>query len=677
MRSLRASLFMAIAGFSVFTSAMNAGASEPKTLLILDASGSMWGQIEGKSKIAIARDAVANLTKSVNASSSFGLMVYGHRRKGDCADIEVLIEPAANTGAAIEQAVKNIQPKGKTPLSQAVLQGAQALGYETNPVTIILVTDGIETCSLDPCEVAQTLEQKGVNFITHVIGFGLSPEEGKQVSCLADITGGRFLLPQNSAQLVESLQQTVKEAPPLVEIPTAEIIQPESWPTIGASFELHWRGPAGKQDYLDIVPTGYEPTHDELAYQWAKDGMPSKLAAPGKPGEYELRYVWQGPQKKHVLARQALTVEDAAVAVIGPASVGAGEVFSVEWRGPENKRDYIDLVPAGSKKTSGELSYSYLTANEATVTLQAPTQAGSFELRYIMQAPDGRQILARQPITVNAASATLAFNDMIDAGKPLDVYWTGPAAPQDYIDLVPEGHKNTSGETSYFYTKNSPEMGVLQVPAQSGNYQIRYILQSSDGRKVLATRAITVNAVNASLQAPQTAKAGSDILINFVGPKGNGDYIDLVPRGYAETSGELSYFYVKADADADQLRAPGEAGAYTIRYVLNGAGGKIVIATANIDIEAVTANLTIPVKAGAGESIQVAWTGPNNSGDYIDLVPLKYEDTYGELSYFYTNSSPESGLLTAPQVAGDYKVRYVMAASGARKVIASKQITVK
>jgi Ca-activated chloride channel family protein len=65
--------------------------AEEKVVLVLDASGSMWGQIEGRSKIEIARDTVADLVAGWRPQNSLGLVGHGHRRKGDCADIETLI----------------------------------------------------------------------------------------------------------------------------------------------------------------------------------------------------------------------------------------------------------------------------------------------------------------------------------------------------------------------------------------------------------------------------------------------------------------------------------------------------------------------------------------------------------------------------------------------------------
>ena len=63
------------------------------SMLVLDASGSMWGQIQGRSKIEIAREAVGTMLKTWPRKQQIGLMAYGHRSKGDCADIEMLKAP--------------------------------------------------------------------------------------------------------------------------------------------------------------------------------------------------------------------------------------------------------------------------------------------------------------------------------------------------------------------------------------------------------------------------------------------------------------------------------------------------------------------------------------------------------------------------------------------------------
>ena len=58
--------------------------------LILDGSGSMWGEVGGEAKIVAAKRTMASLVGGIELppGSTLGLTVYGHRAKGDCADIE-------------------------------------------------------------------------------------------------------------------------------------------------------------------------------------------------------------------------------------------------------------------------------------------------------------------------------------------------------------------------------------------------------------------------------------------------------------------------------------------------------------------------------------------------------------------------------------------------------------
>ena len=185
----------------------------PATIVVMDGSGSMWGQIDGRPKLEIARETVAAVLEGVDPARSLGLIAYGHRRKGDCADIELLVPPAPGAAGAIRQAVDGVRFLGKTPLSAAVRQAAEALRYTEDAATVVLVTDGLETCAADPCALGAELEAAGVDFATHVIGFGLTKEEGASVACLADATGGRYLEASDAATLATALAETVAAAP--------------------------------------------------------------------------------------------------------------------------------------------------------------------------------------------------------------------------------------------------------------------------------------------------------------------------------------------------------------------------------------------------------------------------------------------------------------------------------
>src|SRR5262245_29568314 len=85
-----------------------------RAIIILDASGSMWGQIDGKPKLEIARETLRSVLQSVPADMELGLMAYGHREKGSCEDIELIVPPAAGTAGAITIAADNLKFLGKT-----------------------------------------------------------------------------------------------------------------------------------------------------------------------------------------------------------------------------------------------------------------------------------------------------------------------------------------------------------------------------------------------------------------------------------------------------------------------------------------------------------------------------------------------------------------------------------
>lgn len=246
-----------------------------KSIIVFDASGSMWAQIDGKTRIEIAREAIRRVIGALPLDKEIGLIAYGHREKGSCTDIELLVAPAAGSSAAIIAATDRITPRGKTPLSEGVKRAADALKYTEEKATVILVTDGLETCNADPCALGKALEAAGVDFTAHVIGFGLSEEEGKQVACLAINTGGKYIQASDADQLTEAFRTTVvtyapKPAPATIAInikPTVVLAQggdavADEFGVVWEFYEISADGSKGKRintvygDYQGYMPAG-------------------------------------------------------------------------------------------------------------------------------------------------------------------------------------------------------------------------------------------------------------------------------------------------------------------------------------------------------------------------------------------------------------------------------------
>ncbi|MEM7530180.1 MAG: VWA domain-containing protein [Pseudomonadota bacterium] len=209
-----------------------------QAILVLDASGSMWGQIDGISKIEIAREQIAGMLESWDPAIDLGLIAYGHRERGACDDIEVVLPAAPVESGAFSAAVNGILPQGKTPLSASVRRAAEAMRYTEERATVILLSDGLENCAADPCALADELEKDGIDFTAHVIGFDLSETDAAELSCLAERTGGEFFLAGTADSLTQSLARTVEtiaEAAPAPEPasapePEPEVLTPEPEP---------------------------------------------------------------------------------------------------------------------------------------------------------------------------------------------------------------------------------------------------------------------------------------------------------------------------------------------------------------------------------------------------------------------------------------------------------------
>ena len=169
----------------------------------------MWGQVEGKNKIVIAREVLADITAKTPSGMDLGLVAYGHRREGDCADIETIAAIGALAQPELIQKVNAINPKGKTPITASIEQALAAAKANPDPTTIVLLSDGLETCGGDPCSSVKKAKQSGANFLLHVIGFDLAKEDTAALECAAQAGGGMYFDAKNAAELSGALEQAV------------------------------------------------------------------------------------------------------------------------------------------------------------------------------------------------------------------------------------------------------------------------------------------------------------------------------------------------------------------------------------------------------------------------------------------------------------------------------------
>jgi phage tail protein X len=180
--------------------------------LIFDASNSMWGQIDGKAKIEIARTALNELLKEFNGKKHIylGLRVYGHLNKR-CDNSVLEIKPGANNIEPIRKKVAKIKPLGKTPIAYSLQMAAK--DFDKNlpgKKIIILITDGLESCGGNPCVAAGILKKAGIITKIHVVGFGLKKKALASLDCIAKPFGGKVIGANNTKELINAFKEISK-----------------------------------------------------------------------------------------------------------------------------------------------------------------------------------------------------------------------------------------------------------------------------------------------------------------------------------------------------------------------------------------------------------------------------------------------------------------------------------
>jgi Ca-activated chloride channel family protein len=232
----------------------------------------------------------------------------------------------------------------------------------------------------------------------------------------------------------------------------------------GAEFEVSWTGPDGEGDYITVVAEGATDWTNE-PYFYTSSGPTGTLVASTEPGEYEIWYV---TGEEEILARRPITVTPFEGALQAPAEVMANTQFEVSWTGPDGPGDYVTIVAEGATGWTHE-SYFY-TSVGPTGTLLAPVEPGAYEIWYV--AAD-ETVFASRPITVTPVEITLEAPTAVDAGADIQVTWTGPDGPGDYITIVAAGSTQWTNEPYFYTASGSP--GSLTAPDVAGNYEIWYV----------------------------------------------------------------------------------------------------------------------------------------------------------------------------------------------------------
>ena len=652
-RSLLSQIAVCLVSMSLLLKAAPVQATE-RFVLLIDGSGSMWGQVDGKAKISILRTALESVLGQLDTQSEVGIVAFGHREKGNCADIEEILPPTPFDAGLIRSAIANIQPKGKTPLSDGVRFAAQSQRFTEDKATVIILGDGRESCGRDPCAVAEELEALGVDLTVHAIAFDIADEEGtRQLQCFAEKTGGMFLPAADSTELVAALEAVREEVAP----------EPEPVPE-PVAIEMTFR---------PVDAQSGDPINQAIDWTFVNRASGDKTAKPGRtgplvlalaPGDYAARITVNGitGEVPFTVAQAGTTTFVVPVALPQPepvlaevsfepvnAKTGAPFDLAIDWtitslssaksvaRPGVTGRFTLPLLPGNYTARisftgfTGDVAFSVGSAN--AVTLKVP-----------IAPPEPTQVILN------------AFDAITGEPIPGPLAWT-------FVNFATEEIIDFTGGTNE--TREIPP-GEYEVYVQVGDALGETRIAVPEARITEVVISVAVETSSPLSANGESFSAGSAVEISWALKGRNNDIVFIAPVTQKPNSYPLDDWrrHVVGTTVSATLTAPPTPGDYEIRYFSKDAGG--LVHRLPIKVTPVQGALQGPPTVTAGDQVSVAWSGPAVPGDFIFIAPVGWNANQypigGDGKASVKNGSPLS--LKVPETNGPHEYRYFSAGGG-------------
>lgn len=187
-----------------------------RILFIFDDSYSMYAPWSSNVKIDVAKKVMGEFLDSLKNTPNLeiALRCYGHttffRPDRNCKDtkLEVPFAPVKTNYLKIKQRIQKLEPMGTTPIAFSLGECAADFTPKENCRNlVILITDGIEECGGNPCEVSAQLQKKGIFLKPFVIGVGLDVKFADVFACM-----GKFYDVSNELNFADVLKLVMTEA---------------------------------------------------------------------------------------------------------------------------------------------------------------------------------------------------------------------------------------------------------------------------------------------------------------------------------------------------------------------------------------------------------------------------------------------------------------------------------
>lgn len=165
----------------------------------------MGKSFQGVSRINAARTMIEEQLAALDSSVPVGLVAYGNGIDGcDSSRLYAPVELANRVN--IQKAVRLMHPAGNTPIAQSLRMVRERMLPEIGDATIVLISDGAESCGGNPELEARKLVIDHPGTRLHIIGMSIEKKELPGFRVLARHGRGRFFDTQTYTDFARAIR---------------------------------------------------------------------------------------------------------------------------------------------------------------------------------------------------------------------------------------------------------------------------------------------------------------------------------------------------------------------------------------------------------------------------------------------------------------------------------------
>ncbi len=175
--------------------------------LVVDASGSMWGQLGGLPKTIVVREGLRPvLDRMARQDVRVGMTTFGALAASGCDNVDVPVPLGPADGTQVLEVLGSLNPRGLSSIVEAVKRAGSELGRADGKRVVVVIADGADGCAANACEAVKTW--RGANGPqVFVIGLAVSETEAEQqLACVAEAGGGAYV----NVSTIRGIEETLR-----------------------------------------------------------------------------------------------------------------------------------------------------------------------------------------------------------------------------------------------------------------------------------------------------------------------------------------------------------------------------------------------------------------------------------------------------------------------------------